>query len=62
MTDWIRNWPEYAEVLKEMVQRTPRGRFGEADELAGAMVFLASSASNHMTGAELIIDGGFTVR
>ena len=62
MTDWIRNWPEYAEVLKEMVQRTPRGRFGEPAELAGAMVFLASSASDHMTGAELIIDGGFTVR
>jgi len=62
MTDWIRNWPEYAEVLKEMVQRTPRGRFGEPDELAGAVVFLASRASDHMTGAELIVDGGFTVR
>jgi 2-dehydro-3-deoxy-D-gluconate 5-dehydrogenase len=62
MTDWIRNWPEYAEVLKEMVQRTPRGRFGEPDELAGAAVFLASSASDHMTGAELIIDGGFSIR
>jgi NAD(P)-dependent dehydrogenase (short-subunit alcohol dehydrogenase family) len=62
MTDWIRNWPEYAEVRKEMVQRTPRGRFGEPDELAGAAVFLASNASDHMTGAELIIDGGFSVR
>lgn len=62
MTDWIRNWPEYAAVLKEMVQRTPRGRFGEPEELTGAMVFLASRASDHMTGAELIIDGGFTVR
>jgi 2-deoxy-D-gluconate 3-dehydrogenase len=62
MTDWIRNWPEYAEVLKEMVQRTPRGRFGDPDELAGAIVFLASCASDHMTGAELLIDGGFTVR
>jgi len=62
MTDWIRNWPEYAEVLKEMVQRTPRGRFGEPHELAGAVVFLASHASDHMTGGELIIDGGFSVR
>ena len=59
MTDWIRNWPEYAELLKEMVQRTPRGRFGEPHELAGAVVFLVSHASDHMTGAELIIDGGF---
>jgi 2-deoxy-D-gluconate 3-dehydrogenase len=62
MTDWIRNWPQYAEVLKEMVQRTPRGRFGEPHELAGAAIFLASAASNHMTGAELTVDGGFSVR
>jgi 2-deoxy-D-gluconate 3-dehydrogenase len=62
MTDWIRNWPEWAEGLKEMIQRTPRGRFGEPQELAGSAVFLASSASDHMTGAELVIDGGFSVR
>ncbi|HEX3409255.1 MAG TPA: SDR family oxidoreductase [Candidatus Binataceae bacterium] len=62
MTDWIRNWPEWKEGLKEMIQRTPRGRFGEPDELAGSAVFLASSASDHMTGAELVIDGGFSVR
>jgi NAD(P)-dependent dehydrogenase (short-subunit alcohol dehydrogenase family) len=62
MTDWIRNWPEWKEGLKEMIQRTPRGRFGEPDELAGSIVFLASNASNHMTGAELVIDGGFSVR
>ena len=62
MTDWIRNWPEYAEALKEMIQRTPRGRFGEPGELAGAAVFLASRASDHMTGADLVIDGGFSVR
>jgi 2-deoxy-D-gluconate 3-dehydrogenase len=62
MTDWIRNWPEWAEGLKEMIQRTPRGRFGEPEELAGSAVFLASRASDHMTGAELVIDGGFSVR
>lgn len=62
MTDWIRNWPEWAEGLKEMIQRTPRGRFGEPQELAGSIVFLASGASDHMTGAELVIDGGFSVR
>lgn len=62
MTDWIRNWPEWKEGLKEMIQRTPRGRFGEPQELAGSAVFLASSASDHMTGAELVIDGGFSVR
>jgi 2-dehydro-3-deoxy-D-gluconate 5-dehydrogenase len=62
MTEWIRTGPAYAAALQEMIQRTPRGRFGEPEELAGAALFLASSASNHMTGAELIIDGGFSVR
>jgi 2-deoxy-D-gluconate 3-dehydrogenase len=62
MTDWIRNWPEWAEGLKEIIQRTPRGRFGEPQELAGSAVFLASSASDHMTGADLVIDGGFSIR
>ncbi|HTT74562.1 MAG TPA: SDR family oxidoreductase [Candidatus Binataceae bacterium] len=62
MTQWIRTDPAYAAALQEMVQRTPRGRFGEAEELSGAVVFLASAASDHMTGAELVIDGGFSIR
>ena len=62
MTEWIRTGPEYESLLKEMVQRTPRGRFGEPEELKGAAVFLASSASDHMTGADLVIDGGMSIR
>jgi len=62
MTEWIRTEPVYDAALKEVVQRTPRGRFGEPGELAGAAVFLASSASDHMTGAELVVDGGFSIR
>jgi len=59
MTEWIRTDPQYDWLLKEMVQRTPRGRFAEAEELKGAVVFLASSASDNMTGADFLIDGGF---
>jgi 2-dehydro-3-deoxy-D-gluconate 5-dehydrogenase len=62
MTAWIRTGPQYAELYKEMVTRTPAGRFAEPEETAGAAVFLASPASDFMTGADLIVDGGFFVR
>ena len=62
MTEWLRTGPEYEWLLKEMIQRTPRGRFAEAEELKGAVIFLASSASDNMTGADFLIDGGFSIR
>ena len=39
--------------------RTPLGRFGEADELGGATLLLASDAGAFITGTELVVDGGF---
>ena len=41
-------------------RRTPAGRWGEPDELAGAAVFLASGASDYVTGQVIYVDGGFT--
>lgn len=38
----------------------PMGRFGEAEEIAKAALFLASDESSFMTGAELLVDGGIT--
>jgi len=42
-------------------KRTPAGRWGEPDEIAGLAVFLASSAANYITGQTIMIDGGMSV-
>ena len=47
-------------LLARTVGRTPMGRAGQPEEIAAGIVFLASDESSFMTGAELVIDGGFT--
>ena len=44
---------------KEFLLRTPLRRFGKAEELAGACVFLASEAASYVNGEILTVDGGF---
>jgi NAD(P)-dependent dehydrogenase (short-subunit alcohol dehydrogenase family) len=48
-------------IAKGVLASTPLGRFGEVDDLTGAALYLASSASDYMTGAVLVIDGGINV-
>jgi NAD(P)-dependent dehydrogenase (short-subunit alcohol dehydrogenase family) len=44
---------------KEFVAQIPMGRWGELEELTGAVVFLASEASSYVTGTPLFVDGGW---
>jgi 2-deoxy-D-gluconate 3-dehydrogenase len=47
---------------KEILARIPAGRWGEPSDLAGAVVFLASAASNYLSGHVLAVDGGWCGR
>ncbi len=47
---------------QEFVKKIPMGRWGELDELAGAVVFLSSPASSFITGTALFVDGGWTAQ
>jgi NAD(P)-dependent dehydrogenase (short-subunit alcohol dehydrogenase family) len=48
--------------LKEMLPRYPIGRFGTAEEIAEAVVWLCSDAASFITGHALPLDGGFLGR
>jgi len=47
---------------RQILERIPAGRWGDAEDIAGAAVFLASSASNYVTGHVLAVDGGWLAR
>ena len=61
-TDLTRGARQQVSGLHERVlARTPAGRWGDTDDFAGIAVFLASPASNFVTGTAIPVDGGFSV-
>ena len=62
MTDpnvrWAKEHPDVIETFKSLI---PAGDFGQPEDLGPLAVYLASDASRYMTGAALVIDGGYTL-
>ena len=48
--------------LADMVRRIPMGRYGKPEEVAYAVLYLASNESSFVTGSELVVDGGWTAQ
>ena len=53
---------DVAGLNERVVARTPAGRWGRSDDLAGVAVFLASSASDFVTGTAIPVDGGYSMQ
>jgi len=60
-TDFAKALYENPAAEKAAIDRTPMGRLGVPDDIAGAAVFLASPAASWLTGQTLVVDGGSTV-
>jgi len=61
-TDNTRALRENEARNQQILERIPAGRWGDPGDIAGAAVFLASSASNYVTGHVLAVDGGWLAR
>ena len=55
---WAKDNPD---VISRFREQIPQGDFGKPEDLGPLAVYLASDASRYMTGAALVIDGGYTL-
>jgi len=53
--------PEKPDYMHELTTRVPMGRIGQPEDLAGAIILLASDASSYITGQNIVVDGGWSV-
>lgn len=61
-TPMTQNLSASKELLTQLVRATPLERLGQPEDIANAVLFLASEESSYITGAELTIDGGFSAQ
>ncbi|MBI4301998.1 MAG: glucose 1-dehydrogenase [Chloroflexi bacterium] len=59
-TDMTKDIAQIPRFYEPLIAQTPQKRFGHPQEIVGAAIYLASEASNFMTGQTIIIDGGLT--
>ena len=52
----------HGRIHSHIINNTPMRRFGQIEDLKGPAVFLASNASNYMTGQTMVVDGGWTAQ
>jgi len=54
--------PDPRKARARLERLAPLGKLGEPEDVASAVLYLASDESKHVTGAEIVIDGGMTAR
>jgi 2-dehydro-3-deoxy-D-gluconate 5-dehydrogenase len=59
MTEQYSTDPKYKDFNNYIMSRVPAKRWGMPIDLSGAIIFLASSASDYVTGTGIVVDGGF---
>ncbi|MFJ7667086.1 SDR family NAD(P)-dependent oxidoreductase [Lysinibacillus sp. NPDC097195] len=61
-TPMTANIGQFKEAMDMLVRATPMGRLGQPEEVANAILFLASDEASYITGGELVIDGGYSAQ
>jgi 2-deoxy-D-gluconate 3-dehydrogenase len=62
MTTQYTTDPKYKDYNDYIIGRTPAARWGNPEDLKGAVIFLASPASDFVTGTSIVVDGGILAK